>query len=129
VYFEQIGLKRTKAQTGFTNWSQDYPHPGDFFEVLLSSDALETQPTFNQGFVSDPRIDETLDELRGEDPEEAAEQWGDLDEYVVNEKAYIVPYGYEESTSFFSERMDAENCAGVHPVYENDWLLFCKKEG
>jgi peptide/nickel transport system substrate-binding protein len=127
VYFEQVGLRRTKAQTGFTNWYQDYPHPGDFFEPLLSSDALESEVTFNQGFVSDPRIDRTLDELRGEDPEDVAERWGDLDEYVVNEKAFVVPYGYEESTSFFSERMDAENCAGIHPVWKNDWLLFCKK--
>ena len=28
VYFEQMGLARTKAQTGFTDWYQDYPHPG-----------------------------------------------------------------------------------------------------
>ena len=129
VYFEQIGLKRTKAQIGFTDWYQDYPHPGDFFESLLSSDALKTEVTFNQGFVSDPRIDKTLDELRGERPEDAADEWGELDEYVNNDKAYLAPYGYEESTSFFSERMDAQNCAGIHPVYKNDWLLFCKKEG
>jgi hypothetical protein len=45
----------------------------------------------------------------------------------VNDKAYVAPYGNEESTSFFSERMDAPNCAGVHPVYKNDWLLFCLK--
>jgi hypothetical protein len=25
--------------------------------------------------------------------------------------------------------MDAQNCSGIHPVYKNDWLLFCKKEG
>ncbi len=31
VYFEQVGLARTKAQTGFTDWYQDFPHPGDFF--------------------------------------------------------------------------------------------------
>ena len=129
VYFEQIGLKRTKAQIGFTDWYQDYPHPGDFFESLLSSDALKTEVTFNQGFVSDPRIDKTLDELRGERPEDAADEWGELDEYVNNDKAYLAPYGYEESTSFFSERMDAQNCSGIHPVYKNDWLLFCKKEG
>jgi peptide/nickel transport system substrate-binding protein len=129
VYFEQIGLERTKAQTGFTDWYQDYPHPGDFFEPLLSSAAIETKPTFNQGFVSDPQIDKTLDELRGERPEDVADEWGQLDEYVVNDKAYVVPYGYEESTSFFSERMDAQNCSGIHPVYKNDWLLFCKKEG
>jgi peptide/nickel transport system substrate-binding protein len=129
VYFEQIGLKRSKAQAGFTDWYQDYPHPGDFLESLLSTRALQSEVTFNQGFVSDPEIDKTLDELRPENPKDVADQWGDLDEYVVNEKAYVLPYGYEESTSFFSERMDAENCAGVHPVYKNDWLLFCKKEG
>ena len=34
VYFEQIGQSKTKAQTGFTDWFQDYPHPGDFIESL-----------------------------------------------------------------------------------------------
>ena len=54
--------------------------------------------TFNQGFVSDPELDKKLDELRGEDPEDVADEWAALDEYVVNEKAYVVPYGSEEST-------------------------------
>jgi len=127
VYFEQIGLKRNKAQIGFTDWFQDYPHPGDFIESLLSTRALSSEVTFNQGFVSDPELDKKLDELRPLNPEEAADQWADLDDYVVNQKAYVQPYGSEESSSFFSERMNAEDCAGVHPVYKNDWLLFCKK--
>ena len=54
VYFEQVGLKRTKAQIGFTDWYQDFPHPGDFLDVLLGSDALKTEVTNNQGCVSDP---------------------------------------------------------------------------
>ena len=128
VYFEQIGLKRTKAQTGFTDWYQDYPHPGDFVESLLSTRALSSEVTFNQGFVSDPELDKKLDELRGQDPEDAADEWAELDNYIVNEKAYVLPYGFEESSSFFSERMDAKNCGGVHPVYKNDWLLFCTKD-
>ena len=127
VYFEQIGLKRTKAQTGFTDWFQDYPHPGDFIESLLSTRALQSEVTFNQGFVSDPVLDKKLDELRGQSPEEAADEWAELDNYIVNEKAYVAVYGSEESSSFFSERMDSENCGGEHPVYKNDWLLFCKK--
>jgi peptide/nickel transport system substrate-binding protein len=126
VYFEQVGRKSTKAQTGFTDWFQDYPHPGDFFEPLLSSDALKSEVTFNEGFVSDPVLDKKLDELRGKRPEDVADQWAELDDYVVNKKAYVAVYGGEESTSFFSERMDAQNCNGVHPVYKNDWLLFCK---
>ena len=127
VYFEQIGTKSLGAQTGFTDWFQDYPHPGDFIEVLLSTRALQSEVTFNQGFVSDPVLDKKLDELRGEDPEDVADEWAELDNYVVNEKAYVLPYGSEESSSFFSERMDAENCDGVHPVYKNDWLQFCVK--
>jgi peptide/nickel transport system substrate-binding protein len=127
VYFEQVGLKRTKAQTGFTNWYQDFPHPGDFFEPLLTSEALKSEVTFNEGFVSDPEIDRTVAELRGKTPEESADEWAELDDYVVNEKAYVAVYGNEKSTSFFSERMDGENCTGIHPVYKNDWNQFCKK--
>jgi peptide/nickel transport system substrate-binding protein len=127
VYFSKIGEKDFGAQTGFTDWFQDYPHPGDFIEVLLSTRALDAEVTFNQGFVSDPELDRRLDELRGEDPEDVADEWAALDDYVVNEKAYVAPYGFEESSSFFSERMDAENCNGVHPVYKNDWLQFCLK--
>jgi peptide/nickel transport system substrate-binding protein len=127
VYFEQIGLKKTKAQTGFTDWYQDYPHPGDFIEVLLSTRALKSEVTNNQSFVSDKTLDKRLDELRAKEPEDVAEEWGELDEYVVNEKAYVAPYGYEESSSFFSERMNGKDCRGVHPVYKNDWLLFCRK--
>ena len=40
----------------------------------------------------------------------------------------MVPYGSEEGTAFFSERMDSENCRGTHPVYKNDWLQFCLKD-
>jgi peptide/nickel transport system substrate-binding protein len=127
VYFEQIGLKRNKAQTGFTDWYQDYPHPGDFIDVLLSTESLKTEVTNNEGFVSDPKLDKKLDELRPKTPEEAADDWAALDEYVVNDQAHVAPYGYEESSSFFSERMNAKDCSGIHPVYKNDWLLFCLK--
>jgi peptide/nickel transport system substrate-binding protein len=127
VYFSKIGERDFGAQTGFTDWFQDYPHPGDFFDILLHSRATEAAVSFNQGFVTDPELDRRLDEIRGEDPEDVAEEWAALDDYVVNQKAWVAPYGFEESSSFFSERMDAENCNGVHPVYKNDWLQFCLK--
>ena len=128
VYFDRIGTKSTKAQTGFTDWYQDFPHPADFFQPLLTGDSLQSTPTSNQGFVNDATLNKKSEDLVQEpDLEKAAPDWGDLDEYVVKDKAYIVPYGYEKATSFFSERMDFENCAGVHPVYKNDWTQFCLK--
>ncbi len=76
VYFSKIGTKSLQAQTGFTDWFMDYPHPGDFIETLLSTRSLDTEVTFNQGFVSDPVLDKKLDELRPEDPEDVADQVG-----------------------------------------------------
>ena len=128
VYFDRIGTKSSKAQTGFTDWYQDFPHPADFFQPLLTGDSLQSTPTSNQGFVNDATLNKKSEDLVQEpDLEKAAPDWGDLDEYVVKDKAYIVPYGYEKATSFFSERMDFDNCAGVHPVYKNDWTQFCLK--
>lgn len=127
VYFGTIGTAKTKAQIGFTDWYQDFPHPGDFFEPNLSGKALESSPTFNFQFESNPKIDEGLEKLSGEaDPATVADQWAELDRAVV-EDANAAIYGNELSTSFFSERMDVENCAGVHVVYKNDWSLFCLK--
>ena len=129
VYFDRVGTKSTKAQTGFTNWFQDFPHPADFFQPNLSGEALQSTPTGNQGFVNDRELDERIDELTQEpDLGKVKDEWGELDELVVGpRKAYLVPYGYEKATSFFSERMGFEDCAGVHAVWKNDWTQFCLK--
>ena len=37
------------------------------------------------------------------------------------------PTATRSRATFFSERMDFENCAGVHPVWKNDWSQFCLK--
>jgi peptide/nickel transport system substrate-binding protein len=129
VYFDRIGTKSTKAQTGFTDWFQDFPHPADFFQPLLSADSLQSTPTSNQGRVNDAKINKTTQDLT-ETPKKLADvagQWSDLDQYAVKDKAYIAPYGYEKSTSFFSERMNFKKCAGVHAVWKNDWTQFCLK--
>jgi peptide/nickel transport system substrate-binding protein len=36
VYWTTIGNQKTKAQIGFADWFQDYPHPLDWFDVLLN---------------------------------------------------------------------------------------------
>jgi peptide/nickel transport system substrate-binding protein len=127
VYFGQIGDKKTKAQAGFTDWYQDFPHPADFFEPNLSAAALASSPTFNFQFKSDPKLDAALKKLNPEaDASTVAAEWADVDKLVID-GAHATVYGNELSSSFFSERMDFENCSGVHPVYKNDWSLFCLK--
>ena len=127
VYFGQIGDKKTKAQAGITNWYQDFPHPADFFEPNLSGAAAASNPSFNFQFKSDPKLDAALEKLNPEaDASTVADEWAEVDKLVIDNALGAV-YGNELSTSFFSERMDFENCSGVHPVYKNDWSLFCLK--
>jgi peptide/nickel transport system substrate-binding protein len=127
VYFQTIGSAKEKAQTGFANWFQDFPHPKNFFFLV---DGKSIQPTNNQNFgnVDDPEITKGIAELNTE-PEmtdDVAAQWGDLNKKLV-ERAWIVPYGHRKLATFLSERMDFDNCSRFHPVYFNDYSSFCLK--
>ena len=127
VYFQTIGSAKTKAQTGFLNWFQDFPHPKNFF-FLVDGKSIQPTNSQNPGNVDDPEITEGIAELNLE-PEitdEVAEQWAELNRELV-EGNYIVPYGHRKLSTFFSERMDFENCSLFHPVYFNDYSSWCLK--
>src|SRR6266545_3299021 len=44
IYWTTIGNQATKASVGFADWFQDYPHPLDWFDVLLNGERI-TQTT------------------------------------------------------------------------------------
>ena len=127
VYFQTIGSAKTKAQTGFLNWFQDFPHPKNFF-FLVDGKSIQPTNSQNPGNVDDPDITKGIAELNLE-PEitdEVAGRWADLNRELV-EGAYIVPYGHRKLATFFSERMDFENCSLFHPVNFNDYSSWCLK--
>jgi peptide/nickel transport system substrate-binding protein len=126
VYFQTIGNQKTKAQTGFANWFQDFPHPKNFMFLV---DGKSIQPTNNQNFgnVDDPEITKGIAELNKEpDVSKVADQWKDLNNKLV-ERGWIVPYGHRKLSTFLSERMDFDNCRMFHPVYFNDYSSWCLK--
>lgn len=126
VYSQTIGNERTSAQTGFHNWFGDFPHPSAFM-FLLDPGAI--QPTNNQNLnrVADEDIAATLRRLGAEpNPQAVADDWAALNRRLV-EQFDVTPYGYRKLTTFLSERMDFENCAVAHPVYQNDYSRFCLK--
>ena len=127
VYYQTIGNAKTEAQTGVTEWFQDFPHPSNFFFLV---DGKSIQPANNQnpGNVDDREITSGIAEL-GQEPRltgEVAERWGELNKQLVDE-AWIAPYGHAKRATFMSERMDFENCSLFHPVYNNDYSSFCLK--
>ena len=128
VYFQTVGNEKTEAQTGFTNWFQDFPHPLNFY-FLVDGDTI--QPTNNQNFgnVDDPKINDEIDRLSLEtDLEAVAGDWSELDQYLIEPpQSYIAPYGHRKLATFVSERIDFEGIV-QHPVYQNDYSTFALTE-
>jgi peptide/nickel transport system substrate-binding protein len=127
VYFQTVGNDKTKPQAGVTNWFQDFPHAGNF---LFLVDSATNQPTNNQNFsrIEDPELDKQIDAVTvgpADDPE-VTEAAAEADRLII-ENSYAAPYGSEKLSTFFSERMDFDNCGLFHPVYLNDYSSFCLK--
>jgi peptide/nickel transport system substrate-binding protein len=129
VYFQTIGNDKTKAQTGFTNWFADFPHPLNFY-FLVDGDSIQPTNNQNNGNVDDPKINDEIDRLSLEtDTEAVATDWSELDRYLIEPpQSYIAPYGHRKLAKFMSERMDYD-AAVFHPVYFNDYSTWALKEG
>jgi peptide/nickel transport system substrate-binding protein len=125
VYFSTIGNQRTKAQVGFANWFQDFPHPRNFMFLV---DPASIQETNNQNFgnVDDPEIGRLLADANKKPIEEAAPEYAQVDKRLL-EEGYIAPYGHRKLANFVSERVDFENCTVTHPVYQLDYTQLCLK--
>ena len=129
VYFQTIGNDKTAAQTGFTNWFADFPHPLNFY-FLVDGDSIQPTNNQNNGNVDDPKINDEIDRLSLEtDTEAVATDWAELDKYLISPpQSYIAPYGHRKLAKFMSERMDYD-AAVFHPVYFNDYSTWALKEG
>jgi peptide/nickel transport system substrate-binding protein len=111
VYFTTIGnLKTPDLDTGFSDWFQDYPHPNDFFEPLLSGDSIH--PTNNNNF-SQVNIPELTNEINTLDTKQIGDP-GVEDQYAALDKKFMeqavwAPYGNEKFTTFTSDRIVFDN--------------------
>jgi len=125
VYFQTIGAQKTKAQIGFTNWFQDFPHPGNFL-FLVDPDTIQETNNQNFGNVEDPEIKKEIDRLDKLELSEAAEGYAALDRKVV-EDAAVIPYGHRKLPFFTSDRI-AFDQALFHPVLQADFATFALKK-
>ena len=106
VYFATIGNAKTPdLDTGFADWFQDYPHPNDFFEPLLSGDAILPTNSQNFGKVNIPELTDKTNELGTQQLQDVEDQYSALDKSYM-EQAVWAPYGNEEFTTFTSDRVN-----------------------
>lgn len=124
VYDPTIGSAKTDPQAGWSEWTQDFPDPDDFYYVLDGS-SISKENNGNFGYIDDPHIQSelaTLGKVPSSDLASAAGKWAALEKYVAS-KDYMLAFGYEVSQLFLSDRVDFAK-AIFSPVYGDDWTTF-----
>lgn len=109
-YFTVIGNQSTPdLDTGWSDWFQDYPHPNDFFQPLLSGESILQINNGNFANIDESALNQEISTL-GEkqlDPEQE-EKYGALDKKYM-ELAPWAPYGQRTLSTFVSSAINLES--------------------
>jgi peptide/nickel transport system substrate-binding protein len=128
VYWTTIGNQRTRAQIGMANWFQDYPHPLDWFDLLLNGKRIT--PTNNQNYSNAdvPALNRRIEELKRRPTltDAVNAQWADVDRMVL-EQALWAPFANREFVDFFAADVDVRRCYVNHVLFEFDFGRICRK--
>jgi peptide/nickel transport system substrate-binding protein len=128
VYWTTIGNQRTRAQIGMANWFQDYPHPLDWFDLLLNGRRITPLNNQNYANANVPALNRRIEELKRRptltDAENAA--WARVDRMVL-EQALWAPFANREFVDFFAADVDVRRCYVNHVLFEFDFAQICRK--
>jgi len=126
-YWTTLGDENTRAQIGFADWVQDYPHPLDWFDLLdgpkISATHNLNYANFDVGWVNreihalarQPTLTRRADDA-----------WAALDRKVMRVAPWA-PFVSQEQTDFFSGRVDL-GCYVNNVLYEFDYATVCVKK-
>jgi len=93
--FLAVTGKRNAVQLGYAGWNMDFPDPSDFFEPILSTEAIQDEETQNAAFFSNPELDRLLKEAHSElDPVRRAALYHRCEEIVRDDAPWALGIGY-----------------------------------
>jgi peptide/nickel transport system substrate-binding protein len=124
VYFTTIGNQKTKAQAGFSNWFQDFPHPGNFL-FLVEGRTIQKTNNQNYGNVDDPEINKLTAEANKLPLDEAADEYAEVDKRLV-EGGHVVAWGNRKIPVMTSDKIAFEEFL-FHPVLQSDLTTLALK--
>jgi len=127
IYWTTIGNQATKASVGFADWFQDYPHPLDWFDVLLNGERITQTHNNNYSNYDNKSVNATIDKLKTE-PEltdAVNQQWAQVDDTIMKDAGWA-PYVNRQFTDFFSSKVDT-GCYLNHVLYQFDFSRICMK--
>jgi len=127
VYWTTVGNQATKAQIGFADWFQDYPHPLDWFDVLLNGNRITQTHNNNYSNFDDSAVNAKIEALKKEPSlnSKVNGEWAQVDKMVA-EQAPWAAFMNRQFTDFFNSDMDL-SCYINHVLYQFDFATICHK--
>lgn len=121
TYYPTVAKVSTKAQAGFAEYTEDFPNPVDFDQLV---DGSSIQPEANHDFslARDSSIDseiEALGKVPASQLPSVATRAEELTDHISH-NAYVAVIGYQEAPKFTSDRVDF-GALVFSPVYGPDW--------
>ena len=127
VYWTTVGNQATHAQIGFADWFQDYPHPLDWFDVLLNGERITQTHNNNYSNFNDSSVNSKIDALKKEPTlsSKVNSEWAALDKQVMQQAPWA-PYINQQGIDTFNSDMDL-GCYVFNVNYQFDFATICKK--
>jgi peptide/nickel transport system substrate-binding protein len=127
IYWTTMGNQATHAQIGFADWFQDYPHPLDWFDVLLNGDRITDTHNNNYANFDDKAVNAKIAALKKEPTltDSVNADWASVDK-MVDAQAPWAAFMNRQFTDFFNADMDL-SCYVNHVLYQFDYSSICHK--
>jgi peptide/nickel transport system substrate-binding protein len=128
VYWTTVGNQATKAQIGFADWFQDYPHPLDWIDVLLNGDRITQTHNNNYANFDVPSINHGIEQLKQQPTltPTVNNGWKTLVNTIMKQYAPWAPYLNVQYIDTFNSDIDL-GCYVNHVLYQFDFATICKK--
>ena len=127
-YWSTLSEPSTKAQIGFANWLQDYPHPLDWFGVLLDGRQTVAARNNNYAYFDVPSVNRKIESLTRQ-PELTPKldaQWEKLDRKAMT-LAPWAPFLNRKGVDLFSARVQLD-CYVNNVLYGFDYASICLRK-
>lgn len=121
-YFTIIGNNSTaNRDIGWSDWFEDYPHPGDFFDPLLNGDNIAGVNNNNFADYDNPAVNKKITDLGHQlltDPG-VQDQYAALDKEIMQEAPWA-PYGTRVLSTFVSSDISLDSIIW-NPTFEDEF--------
>jgi peptide/nickel transport system substrate-binding protein len=125
TYYSTVGNVATHAQTGWARWLEDYPHPLDWFDVLLNGNRITNTDNNNYAWYTNKKTNAEIENLKKSQVLTPAvnARWAKVEKEIMAQAPWA-PWSNRVFPEYFSKKM---GCIHTQRLYGIDLMRLCKK--